>query len=58
MYGIPNRLEMGGSFVLHFADDQIILTEVEMDISCFLRKHAEEWGLEVNVSKTECCRPT
>ena len=51
-----NILTANGSlFTLHFANDQPILAENEMDISYLLRKLVEEyikWGLKINVSKT------
>ena len=43
-------------FTIHFADDQAVIAEDEIDISYMLRKLAEEyakWGLEINTSKTE-----
>lgn len=44
-------------FTLCFADDQIVIAQDHEDLSYMTRKLIEEytkWGLEVNVTKTEC----
>lgn len=50
------KIEDSMLYSLHFADDQVLFAEDEDDILYMLRKlHEEysEWGLEINLSKTE-----
>lgn len=51
-------IEVDGEFIytLHYADDQVICAEDDIDISYMLRKLKQEyarWGLQINIDKTQ-----
>ncbi|XP_030762136.1 uncharacterized protein LOC115886948 [Sitophilus oryzae] len=54
--GIP-QINEDTLYTLFFADDQIVLAQDHDDLEYMARKLIEEykkWGLEINITKTEC----